>query len=200
MSAITLDGFCHHLADGRGPYGRLYPSPLAREFVDFFGLSAFPRMEEITTTLERHDVATIVLSHDIRGLRGYHTGEKGGAYQITLDAAESVSAREHTALHETYEIVRERLHDLYPHVGKPYGTTKCRQADRFAASALMQPRWFSPFRRGVGVRRGRPPRDLRSGLLLPGHKARRGDAPPAAALGAVRAGRGGRAVGVGPKL
>ena len=150
MSAITLDGFCHHLADGRGPYGRLYPSPLAREFVDFFGLSAFPRMEEITTTLERHDVATIVLSHDIRGLRGYHTGEKGGAYQITLDAAESVSAREHTALHETYEIVRERLHDLYPHVGKPYGTTKCRQADRFAASALMQPRWFSLFAEASG--------------------------------------------------
>ena len=150
MNAITLDGFCRHLVGGRGPGGRLYPAPLAGEFVDFFGLSAFPRMEEIKTLLERHDVATISVSHDIRGLRGYHTGEKDGHYQITLDASESVASREHTAMHETYEIVRERLHDLYPHIGKPHGTTRCRQADRFAASALMQPRWFSLFAQASG--------------------------------------------------
>ena len=150
MSAITLDGFCHHLVNGRGPGGRLYPAPLAGEFVDFFGLSAFPRMEEIKTLLERHGVATIALSHEIRGLRGYHTGEKGGVYQITLDASESRSSHEHTAMHETYEIVRERLHDLYPHVAEPHGTAKCRQADRFAASALMQPQWFSLFAEASG--------------------------------------------------
>ena len=91
MSAITLDGFCHHLVNGRGPYGRLYPAPLAGEFVDFFGLSAFPRMEEIKTLLERHDVATVVLSHDTRGFRGYHIGEKWGVYRITLGASESMS-------------------------------------------------------------------------------------------------------------
>ena len=150
MSAITLDGFCHHLVNGRGPYGRLYPAPLAGEFVDFFGLSAFPRMEEIKTLLERHDVATVSVSHDIRGLRGYHAGEKGGRYRIVLDAGESRSSHEHTALHETYEIVRERLHDLHPHVARPYGKSACRQADRFAASALMQPRWFSLFAQASG--------------------------------------------------
>ena len=48
-------------------------------------------------------------------------------------------------LHETYEIVRERLADLYPRMGSPQGKAKCRQADRFAASALMQPHWFSMF-------------------------------------------------------
>ena len=62
-----------------------------------------------------------------------------------MDASEGDGAREHTTLHECYEIVRERLHDLYPHLGAPRGKTKCRQADRFAAAALMQPYWFSLF-------------------------------------------------------
>ena len=150
MSAITLDGFCHHLVNDRSPGGRLYPAPLAGEFADFFGLSAFPRMEEIKALLEGHEVATVTFAHGLKGLRGYHTGEKNGKYKITLDADESRSAQEHTALHETYEIVRERLHDLYPHVAEPYGAAKCRQADRFAASALMQPPWFSLFAEASG--------------------------------------------------
>ena len=48
-------------------------------------------------------------------------------------------------LHELYEIVRERVHDLYPSVGKPQGKSLCRQADRFAAATLMQPEVFSMF-------------------------------------------------------
>lgn len=150
MIAVTLDVFCHHLVDGRGPGGRLYPVSLAGEFVDFFGLSAFPRMEEIVALLEGHAVATVVYTHGLKGLRGYHIGEKNGQYEITLDADEPRSALEHTALHEAYEIVRERLHDLHPRVGRPRGKAFCRQADRFAASALMQPQWFSLFAEAAG--------------------------------------------------
>ena len=150
MNPITLDGFCHHLVGGRGPGGRLYPASLAGEFVDFFGLSAFPCMEEIEALLEDNAVATVVYAHGLRGLRGYHTGARGGTYEITLDADESRSAQEHTALHEAYEIIRERLHDLHPYVGRPRGRAFCRQADRFAASALMQPRWFSLFAEASG--------------------------------------------------
>ena len=150
MSTHTLDGFCAGLMNGGRPGDRLHPAGIAREFVEFLGLSPFPDMDEIKTLLERAGVATIVISHDTGGFRGYHTGEKDGVYEIVIDASESESTQEYTALHEAYEIVRERLHDLYPHVGAPHGRTKCRQADRFAAAALMQPYWFSLFAEASG--------------------------------------------------
>ena len=150
MSGVTLDGFCRLLMDKGAPGGRLRPDTLAREFVDFFGMSAFPHMDEITALFEEAGVGTVRLSHDTGGFRGYHKGTMADGYEIVIDASESESTQEYTALHEAYEIVRERLHDLYPHVGAPHGRTKCRQADRFAASALMQPYWFSLFTEASG--------------------------------------------------
>ena len=150
MSDVTLDGFCRHLMNGGAPDGKFRPASMAREFVDFFGLSAFPDMDEIKTLLEEAEIATVVLSHDTRGLRGYHVGEKHGGYGIVIDESESKSTQEYTALHEAYEIVRERFGDIYPHVGAPQGRSKCRQADRFAADALMQPYWFSLFAEASG--------------------------------------------------
>ena len=150
MSGATLDGFCRLLMDGRAPRANLHPTAIAREFVDFFGLSAFPDMNEIKTLLERAGVATVVRSHDTRGLRGYHTGTRHGGYRIVIDDSEWDGSQEHTTLHEAYEIVRERLGDLYPQIGAPQGRSKCRQADRFAAAALMQPYWFSLFAEASG--------------------------------------------------
>ena len=145
MSGVGLDSFCHSLMNGGAPKTRLQPAAIAREFVDFFGLSVFPDLDEIKTLLEGNGVATVVFSNDTRGVRGYHTGEKNGEYEIVIDASEWAGAQEHTTLHETYEIVRERLCDLYPHMGAPQGKRKCGQADRFAAAALMQPEVFSLF-------------------------------------------------------
>ena len=42
-------------------------------------------------------------------------------------------------LHETYEIIRERLRYLHVEIGLPEGRGLCWQADRFAAAALMEP-------------------------------------------------------------
>ena len=64
--------------------------------------------------------------------------------------SDSNATQEYTALHETYEIVRERLRDLYPHLGTALGRSKSRQTDRFAASSLMQPYWFSLFAEASG--------------------------------------------------
>ena len=141
----SLDDFCHLLMDGGGPRSRLHPAAIAREFVDFFGLSAFPRTDEVKTLLERAGIQTVVRRRETGGLRGYHVGTRDGDYCIEIDAKDWEGAHEHTMLHETYEIVRERLADLYPRMGSPQGRAKCRQADRFAASALMQPHWFSMF-------------------------------------------------------
>ena len=126
MNELTLDDFCHHLISVGTPDVRLHPTAIAREFIDFFGLSAFPDMAEIETLLERADIATVVRSRDTRGLRGYHTGTKDGGYIIVIDDSEWDGAQEYTTLHEAYEIVRERLRDLYPQVGAPQGRSKCR--------------------------------------------------------------------------
>ena len=86
MSVRMLDEFCHGLMDDEAPRERLRPNDMARQFVDFFGLSAFPRMDEIASLLERAGVGTAVCSRLPEGLRGIHTGTKNGHYLIEYDA------------------------------------------------------------------------------------------------------------------
>ena len=59
--------------------------------------------------------------------------------------------RKHTVFHETYEIIRERLADLHPRLERPWGKAMCRLADRFAAAALIQPRFFALFAETTGL-------------------------------------------------
>ncbi len=151
MTGISLDGFCHHLMDEECTRGSLHPARVARAFVNYFGLSAFPNMEEIRTMLRRASIGTVVPARETGGLRGYHLGTRDGSYLIGYDASDGVAAREHTLLHETYEIIRERVADLYPRVGLPRGRLLCRQADQFAAAALMQPAVFSLFAEATGL-------------------------------------------------
>lgn len=147
---LTLDGFCHRLAADRLRYRKLHPVAMAGEFVDYFDVPPFPRMEEITGLLDRAEIGRVVLARETGGLRGYHVGTKDGGYLIHVDASEGRVGQEHTALHEAYEVVRERLHDLHPRIGLPTGTPLCRQADRFAAATLMQPYWFAIFAEASG--------------------------------------------------
>ena len=151
MSRGLLDGFCHGLVDGGAPRGRLHPADVAREFVDFFGLSAFPRMEEIAALLGRAGVGVAASPSLHDGLRGIHTGTRNGPYIIRYAASDGKGAQEHTVLHETYEIIRERLSDLHPRIGLPRDRELCRQADRFAAATLMQPGVFSPLAEAAGL-------------------------------------------------
>ena len=148
---LTLDGFCHRLAADRLRYRKLHPAAMAGEFVDYFDVPPFPRMEEITGLLDRTQIGRVFLSRETGGLRGYHVGTRDGGYQIHVDASEGRVGQEHTALHEAYEVVRERLHDLHPRIGLPVGMPLCRQADRFAAATLMQPYWFAIFAEASGL-------------------------------------------------
>ncbi len=145
MSGGKLNDFCHRLMNGGAKGGRLQPAAIAKEFVDYFGISTFPRMGEIREKLEAAGIRVEIIGQETGGLRGHHVGTRDGDYHIVLDAADWDGAHEHTLLHEAYEIVRERLRDLYPRIGSPEGKSKCSQADRFAAAALMQPRYFSIF-------------------------------------------------------
>ena len=42
MTTALLDYFCHRLVEEVTPSKGLHPTVLAKEFVDFFGLSTFP--------------------------------------------------------------------------------------------------------------------------------------------------------------
>ena len=150
-TADLLGDFCRALMERDDPPKRLSPVFLADAFVDFFDLSTFPRMEEITTLLRRSGVGIVVRSNLDNGrMRGVHTGIKNGPYVIQLDD-EWNGAQEHTVLHETYEILRERLHDLFPRMARARGETMCWQADAFAAAVLMQPEFFSLFAETTGL-------------------------------------------------
>ncbi len=137
--------------DDGSPRGRLQPGDVAREFVHFFGLSPFPRFDELTAVLGKAGIRIVVCPDVPGGLRGYHTGTNSGNYEIRIDDSEWDGAQEHTVLHETYEIVRERVRDLYSHVGTLGGRRLCSLADRFAAAVLMQPYCFSLFAQTSGL-------------------------------------------------
>lgn len=151
MSSSSLNDFCQHLMEGDASGPNLSPADVAREFVDFFDVSSFPNMNELSTVLGMAGVR-IVVCPDVPGdLRGYHTGTNDGGYEIRVDVFEWDGAQEHTALHETYEIVVERVCDLHPWVVAPQGKYKCRLADRFSAAVLMQPDRFTQFAETSGL-------------------------------------------------
>ena len=151
MSRDLLGDFCRWLVDRGASNRRLHPASVALAFVDHFGLSSFPRMEEITTLLDRAGVGTAVSSNLPHSFRGFHNVTKDGGFLIQYEASEWNGAQEHTVLHETYEILRKRLHDLHPAIGIPQGKRLCREADRFAASVLMQPEMFALFAESTGL-------------------------------------------------
>ncbi len=151
MNCAMLDDFCMSLTRTRIPPDRLQPAEVARRFVAFFGLSPFPRMDEMVQVLRRAGIETVADANLDKGLRGIHLGTSHGSYVIHYDASESNGTQEHTVFHEAYEIVRERLNDLYPWVDRPEGKVMCRQADRFAAAALIQPALFSLFAETTGL-------------------------------------------------
>ena len=151
MSSLSLNDFCHHLVEGDASGPNLSPVDVAREFVDFFHLSTFPNMDELTTVLGSAGVRVVVCPDVPSDLRGYHTGTNDEGYEIRVDLLEWDGAQEHTVLHETYEIVIERVSDLHPWIVAPQGKYMCRLADRFSAAVLMQPKRFTQFAETSGL-------------------------------------------------
>ena len=83
-------------------------------------------------------VADVHLPEGPGGLRGTHMSLDRDRYLVMYQASEWEGAQEHTLLHETYEILQERLEHLFPGTRVPTGGRLCWEADRFAAAVLMQ--------------------------------------------------------------
>ena len=144
----TLGGFCRHLLDedlsGIGPD----PEAMAARFVDYFGLPVRPTLDQLSALMERAGFGR-VKDGQMEGLKGAHIGEPSGEYDIYHRNDLWEGTKTHTVLHEAYEIIHETMCDL--HSGGPPGRTVCREADRFAAAALMQPDIFLPYARASGL-------------------------------------------------
>ena len=144
----TRDSFCRKLieqAPQRPRAQRIWPERMADEFVRYFGISLRPDMTELKKVLREAGFG------DVRGsallpaeIRGIHYSSPHGGYDIRYHADQSEGATVHTVLHETYEIILETLSGSLP------SGDVCREANRFAASILLQPREFSLFARASG--------------------------------------------------
>ncbi len=153
MMDMTLGGFCRDLLDD-DPYGQAVdPEGLAGRFVDYFGLSARPSLEELTALAQRAGFGT-VQDGKMDGLKGAHFGQPGGEYHIYHRDDLWEGSKAHTVLHELYEITLERMAEIHsPGMPVPSGPNPmiCQQAERFAAAALMQPDIFLPYAQASGL-------------------------------------------------
>ncbi len=153
MMEKTLGGFCRDLLDDDPDGQALDPETLGARFVDHFGLSARPTLEELTALAERAGFGT-VQEGKMDGLRGAHVGQPGGEYHIYHREDLWEGSKAQTVLHELYEIVLERMAEIHspgmPVLSGP-NPVICQQAERFAAAALLQPDIFLPYAQASGL-------------------------------------------------
>ena len=139
MSA-TREDFCRDLLVDDQTREALNPECVAARFVSYFGVPGRPTMPELKSLLEEAGFGTVSGAH-LDSMKGVHFSAMGGGYEIHYRQDLWDGAKEHTVLHETYEIICETLCEQV--TGSPLTWSVCRQADRFAAAVLMQPETFS---------------------------------------------------------
>ncbi|MXY46048.1 MAG: ImmA/IrrE family metallo-endopeptidase [Chloroflexi bacterium] len=126
---------------------------MAARFVDYFGLSVRPSLEELNDLAEQAGFGT-VREGQMDGLKGAHVGHPGCEYHIYHRDDLWEAAKAQTILHELYEITLDRLAEIHSHgVPVPSGPDPviCRQAERFAAAVLMQPDIFLSYAQASGL-------------------------------------------------
>lgn len=133
----SREDFCRELLDD---YRTLNPEGVAARFVSYFGVPRRPTMPVLKALLEEAGFGIVFGAH-LDSMKGVHVSAPGGGYDIYYRKNLWEGAKEHTILHETYEIICETLSEQQS--GSPLTWSVCRQADRFAAAVLMQPEAFS---------------------------------------------------------
>ncbi len=138
----TLGGFCRDLLDehhsGRGQEHSA--EAVAARFVERFGVSARPTLEELKALLRDAGIGEVEGRSLEEGMKGVHVGVAGQKCHIFYKEELWQGARDYTVLHEGYEIMHETLCEM--DTGTKAEREVCREADRFAAAALMQPGEF----------------------------------------------------------
>ena len=147
MNGTRVD-FCQDLLDDALERG-LDPEGIAARFVRYFNVSGHPTVPELTVLLSEAGFGEVSgTCRESLDAKGIHYSSPYGGYDIHYREDLWEGSKEHTVLHETYEIIDETLCDLYS--GSVPLRRVCRQADRFAAAALMPPATFSLFAEASG--------------------------------------------------
>lgn len=138
--AGRLDDFCQMISAKYGSPASVAPGELAKDFVAHSGLSSYPSFIEIHNMLRQYGV-DVITAADLKAgkLKGHHFSYRGQGYQVQYEKDLWMGTVEHVMLHELYEIITERC-VKWCHGYKPLPIPQiCQPANRFAASALMQP-------------------------------------------------------------
>ena len=136
----TREDFCRKLLNDDSPHDTLDPERLAARFVRYFNVPAQPTMDQLRSMLRRTGFGEVTSRHlDVKGI---HFSAPGGGYDIHYRSDLWDGSSTFTVVHETYEIIHETLCDM--DFNSPPERRVCREADRFAAAVLMQPRAFEP--------------------------------------------------------
>ena len=136
----TREDFCRLLLD-EDPREALDPERLAACFVRYFDVPARPTMDELRSLLKRTGFGEVSGRRHM-DVKGIHYSAPGGGYDIHYREDMWAGTQDYSVVHETYEIIHETLCDM--HSGTAPERAVCRQAERFAAAVLMQPRAFEP--------------------------------------------------------
>ncbi len=144
----TREGFCRKLLDDDSPHHTLDPEGIAARFVRYFRLSGRPAMEELRVMLRRTGFGEVT-GRRLDSEKGIHYSAPGGGYDIHYRDDLWDGGQEFTVVHETYEIIHETLWDM--NSGDAPDRNVCREAERFAAAVLMQPRAFEPLALEYGL-------------------------------------------------
>ncbi len=138
----TLGGFCRELLDEHHccPGHDHSAEAMAARFVERFGVSARPVLEEIKAILHDGGFGEVEGMNMEGSPKGLHVGIAGQECHIYYKEELWQGARDYTVLHEGYEIMHETLCDLK--TGTKAEQEVCREANRFAAGVLMQPGEF----------------------------------------------------------
>ena len=139
MSA-TREDFCRELLGDDLDRGAIDPEDVAARFVRYFRVPGRPTMPVLKALLQDAGFGTVSGAH-LESMKGVHFGARDGGYEIFYSQDMWDGAKEHTVLHETYEIICETLCEQV--AGSLLMRRVCREADRFAAAVLMQPGTFS---------------------------------------------------------
>ncbi len=147
----TLGGFCRDLLDEHHCCPGQEPSleAVAARFVERFGVSARPNLEELKALLRDAGFGEVVEMSMEGSPKGLHVGIAGQECHIYYKEELWQGARDYTVLHESYEIMHETLCDLA--TGTKAEQEVCREANRFAAGVLMQPGEFRELALALGL-------------------------------------------------
>ena len=147
----TLGGFCRDLLDEHhcDPGHDHSAEAVAARFVERFGVSARPTLEELKRLLSEAGIGVVEGMRMEGSPKGVHVGIAGEACHIYYKEELWQGARDYTVLHESYEIMHETLCDL--NTGTKADREVCREANRFAAGVLMQPGEFRELAQASGL-------------------------------------------------